>query len=188
MFAAGSVLACKFQAIDEPLPPDAEAGRSGAPTVQGGGGGGKAVPPAIAGSPSEAAAGAAGQANPEGGAAGESGATSESGAAGESSAGAGGEAGASSAALECTIGTTCTDSCELEAATCVVAPFNSACEFSDFAGSSAEVACGQTATVATACCGLCGCVDVVVHFDGQYCWQGIPSCMLETVQDKLFRL
>jgi hypothetical protein len=61
-------------------------------------------------------------------------------------------------------------------AICAVVNRDVLCELIGFAGASTEVACGQRATVGTACCGACGCVPVEVFFDGKNCWQGVPTC------------
>jgi hypothetical protein len=67
--------------------------------------------------------------------------------------------------------------CETPSALCAVIP-EIPCEFSQAAGASAVVACGQSATVAQLDCGGCGYVKVQVYFDGRHCFQGIePSCL-----------
>ncbi len=48
------------------------------------------------------------------------------------------------------------------------------CELSGFAGASATLAPGETATVGVSCCGSCGCVAVEVRYDGTKCWDGGP--------------
>jgi hypothetical protein len=77
---------------------------------------------------------------------------------------------------------TCTDA----SVTCVVAYASFSCELEEFAEASATVACGQTATVGTACCGACGCVAVEVFYDGKRCWEGIPDCSQGTVEGQWF--
>jgi hypothetical protein len=68
-------------------------------------------------------------------------------------------------------------------------PLAAFCEFIQSTGLSAEVACGDTVTVAPqVCCGGCGCVDVVLFFDGRTCWEGIPTCGLDEFAGKLFAL
>jgi hypothetical protein len=67
---------------------------------------------------------------------------------------------------------TCTDA----GVTCMVEDPGFTCEFLEFAGWSATVACGQAAAVGIACCGGCGCVAVDVYYDGRQCWEGIPGC------------
>ncbi len=60
--------------------------------------------------------------------------------------------------------------------TCTVVSDPGSCELQAYAGASATVGPGQTATVGTSCCGNCGCVAVEVYYDGSQCWEGIPSC------------
>jgi hypothetical protein len=70
----------------------------------------------------------------------------------------------------------CAALCTDGGVTCSVVGDPLSCEFEEFSEASAPVACGQTATVGTACCGACGCVAVEVFYDGARCWQGLPDC------------
>jgi hypothetical protein len=65
--------------------------------------------------------------------------------------------------------------CDVPQATCaVISEYD--CEFSQLAGATAVLACGQTLPVGEANCGQCGLVAVKLYFDGRDCWQGIPDC------------
>jgi hypothetical protein len=98
-------------------------------------------------------------------------------------------AGGSAEALECSLlDGTCTSSCAETSSTCTVIPWGLACEFEQFSGSSSQVACGETTKVGTASCGICGVVDVLLYFDGQHCWQGIPDCATDVLKGQLFRI
>ncbi len=70
----------------------------------------------------------------------------------------------------------CARTCPEAGVACTVKFATFSCELAAFADASAIVACGQTATVGTACCGGCGCVAVEVYYDGRECWEGIPDC------------
>lgn len=109
-----------------------------------------------------------------------------------------GEAGAAGAVAaspdpppaECALdGGTCSanphPTCAEPRAKCTVRDPGFSCELPKFAGVSATVACGATATVGTACCGACGCVKVEVYYDGEYCWEGFPDCSLPEYAGKL---
>lgn len=86
----------------------------------------------------------------------------------------------------CEWGDTCKSQCVDEEATCGVKSTGVACEFEGFTGATAQVACGERVVVGTACCGGCGCVPVELYFDGENCWQGIPSCDLPEFNNLLF--
>jgi hypothetical protein len=86
----------------------------------------------------------------------------------------------------CELDDTCTSQCEDEEVTCGVNSTGVACEFEGFAGATAPVTCGERVIVGTACCGGCGCVPVELFFDGEHCWQGIPSCELPEFNGRLF--
>jgi hypothetical protein len=77
---------------------------------------------------------------------------------------------------ECDIDGGCNAVCHGQEADCTVVTSGFACELDAVAGSTAHVACGQTATAGMANCGGCGPVTVQVYFDGAHCWEGIPAC------------
>jgi hypothetical protein len=80
----------------------------------------------------------------------------------------------------------CVATCSGQSVTCTVESVSSACEPNMFADASATVACGQTVTVGTSCCGGCGCVPVQLYFDGKRCWEGMPACALSQFAGKFF--
>jgi hypothetical protein len=78
---------------------------------------------------------------------------------------------------DCAIDGGCVSKCTGQpSAICSVVSRDLLCELEGFSGASAEVACGQQVVIGTACCGGCGCVPVEVFFDGENCWEGVPSC------------
>jgi len=106
--------------------------------------------------------------------------------AGGGAGGAGGDRAEAETATSCSLDDdACSADCHGDAATCSVIDFGYSCEFQAFAGVSAPLTCGELAVVGNACCGGCGCVDVVVYFDGKRCWQGLPSCALSDYAGKL---
>ncbi len=81
---------------------------------------------------------------------------------------------------------TTTTNCKNTPVTCGVESSGAACEFEGFNGATTQVTCGQQVVIGTACCGGCGCIPVEVYFDGTYCWQGLPKCMLPEFADQVF--
>jgi hypothetical protein len=74
--------------------------------------------------------------------------------------------------------------CTNQRATCAVLS-QPACEFMAFAGATKTLSCGETVAVGTTACGLlCGMVTVELFFDGRYCWQGVPECVLPELAGK----
>jgi hypothetical protein len=86
---------------------------------------------------------------------------------------------------ECDVDGGCASNCTTEAVSCGVVSFGAYCEFELFHDVPVTVACGQTATVGIANCGICGSVAVKVYYDGSFCWQGIPDCPSQDFSGKL---
>lgn len=105
---------------------------------------------------------------------------------GDADAGGAGGAGNTLEDPSCEVDDTCTSDCHDTQATCGVISTGVACEFEGFADATAPVACGERVIVGTACCGGCGCVPVELFFDGENCWQGIPTCQLPEFTNRLF--
>jgi hypothetical protein len=81
-------------------------------------------------------------------------------------------------ASTCDLDGDCLATCHGQLAECGVADPGYSCEFTQLAGVSQQVTCGEPQVAGNVCCGGCGCVDVVLYFDGLRCWQGLPACDL----------
>jgi hypothetical protein len=97
----------------------------------------------------------------------------------------GSDAGPTPPPRSCELDGDCPNNCPSTSARCTV--LNSDfCEYEAAAGLSAEVTCGETELIKSVDCGGCGRVDVVVFFDGEWCWQGVPDCPVRSVAGQVF--
>lgn len=85
----------------------------------------------------------------------------------------------------CELGGSCLTDCEDRSVTCGVQATGLFCEFEGLSGATVEVTCNQRAVIGLACCGGCGCVPVEVYFDGTYCWQGVPQCAGQGLENRM---
>jgi hypothetical protein len=140
-------------------------------------GGTRATVTARAGAADVSAAGQAGGGNEAGDGGNEAG-DGASGATSSDDGGAGPQSAPLDPASECDIDGGCISKCPSDTVNCTVEFPPGECEFEAFRDIPTSVTCGQSVTVGIANCGGCGSVAVQVYYDGSYCWQGIPDCML----------
>ncbi len=88
-------------------------------------------------------------------------------------------------ASSCDLDGDCLATCHGQLAECEVVDPGYSCEFTQLAGVSQQLTCGEPLVAGNVCCGGCGCVDVVLYFDGQQCWQGLPACDLPEYAGKV---
>lgn len=97
----------------------------------------------------------------------------------------GADAGPTPPPRSCELDGDCPNNCPSTSARCTVLS-SDFCEYDAAAGLSAEVVCGETEIIKSVDCGGCGRVDVVVFFDGEWCWQGVPDCPVRSVAGQVF--